>query len=72
MQRAKVRSNTDSRPSRFSPTRNSLPAWYVVKARLQPLRASQAGKLRELLRAKASGGGAAGGPSARVMSPTLR
>jgi hypothetical protein len=43
----KVRSNSASRPPGCSPTRNSLPAWYVVNARLTAWLASQPGSPRE-------------------------
>src|SRR6478735_839373 len=47
MQRGKLRSKIESRPSGLIPIRKSLPAWYVVKARLALAPASQAVKSRD-------------------------
>ena len=49
MQRFTERSKTASRPSGRRPRKNSLPAWYVVNARLIRCRTSQDGKPGELV-----------------------
>ena len=48
MHRGKVRSSKLMRPFGRRPTKNSLCAWYVVKARLRLCCANQPEKLREV------------------------